>query len=143
MVFLMTAKTWGLVALAGMIVLAWIFRYETIPVQANPTGYAYLVNRWTGTAYMMHRSTVREVEATPKLVEPEAGADPPSSPGLFDDVLPPKTPQGGGAPKVHDPFAADYKPPPGIDWSKARRIGPVEDVKPNPFDQFDGDAPER
>jgi len=80
----MTPKLWALVALAAAAVLAWVFRYETVPVSARPVPAAYLVNRWTGTTYLVRGSTVYEVKpATPKMglfddvLEPEAGANPP------------------------------------------------------------------
>ena len=108
---MMKAKLWGLAALAAMSLLAWVFRYETIPVQTGgPVPAAYLVNRWTGTAYMMRGSVVSEVEvpATSKLVEIDYEPRPLNPPpGLFDDVL---KPEAGGK---------------------------TSGKAPNPFDQFD------
>jgi hypothetical protein len=98
----MTAKVWGVLALAGMILLAWVFRYETIPVQtAGPVPAAYLVNRWTGTTYMMRGSRVHEVE-TPIQVQARRNA---AFDRFLDEDPPAKTTrvQGPGS-KAPNPF---------------------------------------
>lgn len=59
----MTPKLWVLLGLAAAVGLGWVFRYETIPVQAGRIPAAYVVNRWTGATYFMQGSTIREVQA--------------------------------------------------------------------------------
>lgn len=96
----MTPKLWGVLGLAAAAVaLAWVFRYETIPVEGNPVGYAYLVNRWTGTAYMIRGSGVHEVE-TPIQVEARRNA---AIDRFLDEDLPAKTTGGPGS-KGPNPF---------------------------------------
>lgn len=38
-----------------LVLVAWFFRWETVPV-SNGGGFggAYMVNRWTGGAYLLH-----------------------------------------------------------------------------------------
>lgn len=48
--------------LAALIALAWAVRWDVTPVQnGGAIGGAYMLNRWTGTVYFMHRSVSREV----------------------------------------------------------------------------------
>lgn len=76
---MMTVKLWALGALAVAAVLAWAFRYETIPVATTgPVPATYLVNRWTGTTYLVRGGTIYEVKpALPVIYDITPGKPPP------------------------------------------------------------------
>ena len=43
-----------------LVVLGWIFRFEITPLNAGET--AYLLNRWTGTVYLLDMEASHEVK---------------------------------------------------------------------------------
>lgn len=48
---------------AATILVAWFFRWDITPVaRGDGLGVAYMVNRWTGSVYMLHG--VNRIEVT-------------------------------------------------------------------------------
>ena len=68
-----------ILVIAASIVLGWFFRYDLQVIAAGGQGVAgtgYMLNRWTGTAYFLAPTFVRELRQdapTPTLVPLDLG----------------------------------------------------------------------
>lgn len=60
----MSNKQLSLAFVAAFLLVAWLFRYEIIPVTAGQAnyGYAYLFDRWTGRVDLLQGSQQSSVQ---------------------------------------------------------------------------------
>lgn len=55
-----------LAVLLAIFACAWYFRHDFYVVQnGDRAGFAYMLNRWTGTIYVVTPSSVRQVDGKP------------------------------------------------------------------------------
>lgn len=55
----------ALYIILAAILVAWFFRWDVVAVpRGDAIGVAYMINKWTGSVYMLHGSNIIEVRPT-------------------------------------------------------------------------------
>lgn len=110
----------SVVVLATALALAWFFRFD---FHSRASGGAFMLNRWTGTVYLVTTSSVREIADSARA--PEAVAPATKQANVFEqfdakpDAAPAAAAPSGTAdskgeawtPVDHDPFINEKKKP--------------------------------